>query len=670
MEIPLLHDIVVIFGLSIVVLLLCHRIHLPAVVGFIFTGVLCGPHCLQLIRAESDVEILANIGIVLLLFIVGMEFSFKKIVEYRRYFLIGGTLQVFLTVLVGFIVAKLLGRPFGESLFLGFLISLSSTAIVLRVLEEKIESDTPHGHVILGMMIYQDIIAIPMMLSIPLISGAESDMHLSTLYTLVKGLVILGVVLFSAVKLVPKLLYLIAKTRSRELFLLSVFTICFSVAWLTSSVGLSLSLGAFLAGLIISDSEYRTEAIGDILPFQDLFTSFFFVSIGMLLNVQFLVHQPLFILLVTLSIMTVKALIAGGTTIFLGMPLRTVVITGISMCQVGEFSFVLAKAGNTYGLGSDYHYQLFLAFALLSMALTPTLMGFSSGIAGLFLRLPVSVRLKTGLRPSQIKVPQGHKDHIIIVGFGLSGRNLSRSARDAQIPYVILEINAETVKKEKLKGEPIHFGDATHETVLNHANIADAKVIAVVINDFNAAGQIVEVARKLNPRIFIIVRARYMRQMKGMYDSGADEVIPDEFGSSIEVFTRVMRKFHVPTEQVEKIISDMRVEGYEMLRFLYKEPTTLADLKITLTDVLIETFRLHDGALITGKTLGEIDLRKLYGVTAMLVRRGNVTISSPDAQTRLLANDVVVIVGPHDHLRKAAALFKPQAAEQMVEALV
>ncbi len=161
-----------------------------------------------------------------------------------------------------------------------------------------------------------------------------------------------------------------------------------------------------------------------------------------------------------------------------------------------------------------------------------------------------------------------------------------------------------------------------------------------------------------------------MRQMKGIYDSGADEVIPDEFGSSIEVFTRVMRKFHVPTEQVEKIISDMRVEGYEMLRLLYKEPTTLADLKITLTDVLIETFRLHDGALITGKTLGEIDLRKLYGVTAMLVRRGNVTISSPDAQTRLLANDVVVIVGPHDHLRKAAALFKPQAAEQMVEALV
>lgn len=657
-EIPLINDIVVIFGLSIGVLLLCHKIKLPSVVGFLFTGVICGPHALGLVKGEADVQTLASLGIVLLLFTVGMEFSFKKILESKRFFVIGGGLQVLLTVLVGLGVALLLNRPFNEALFLGFLLSLSSTAIVLRMIDEKRESDSPHGRVILGMMIFQDIIAIPMMLAIPILGGVSQGFDLSTLFSFGKGVIVLGAVLFLGAKLVPALLYQIAKTRRRELFLMSVITICSSVAWVTSHIGLSLSLGAFLAGLIISDSEYRTEAVGDILPFQDIFTSFFFVSVGMLLNLGFFIEQPFLILAVTAGVILLKGSIAGLATIILGMPLRTVVMAGVAMAQIGEFSFVLAKEGQHYALGGDYQYQLFLAVALLSMAFTPSLIQLAPYLATQLLRLPLPVKLKSGLSPFTSAANHNLKDHVIIIGFGISGRNLARSSRDANIPYLILEMNADTVKKEKLRGEPIHFGDASHEAVLHHANITEAKAVAVVINDPIAAGRIVGVARKLNPNSYIVVRTRYLSEMKKMYALGADEVIPDEYGSSIEVFTRVLREYKIPQEDLQRIISEMRIEGYEMLRLLFKEPTALSDLQVTLSDVEIETFRIPLHSHLVGKTLGELNLRKEYGVTAMLINRGNETITNLDSNTYVFANDIIVVVGTHDHLFNASKFFK------------
>ena len=592
-EIPLLHDIVVIFGLSIAVLLFMHRIHLPAVVGFLFTGILSGPHGFGLIKAESDVQVLANIGIVLLLFIVGMEFSFNKILEYRSFFFIGGSLQVFLTVLCGLAIGLIFNRGWHEALFFGFLLSLSSTAIVLRVLSEKLATDTPHGRVILGMMIFQDIIAIPMMLVTPLLCGVCQTFDLHLLWVILKGIGILGAVLFSAKKIVPWLLYRISKTRSRELFILTVFTICSSVTWVTSSLGLSLSLGAFCAGLIISESEYRTEAIGDILPFQDIFTSFFFVSIGMLLDIGFFMQQPIKILLITLGVLSLKFGVASLSTIILGMPLRTAVVVGLAMSQVGEFSFVLARTGSAYHLGSDYNYQLFLAVALLSMAVTPSLMSYSHHLANRLLKLPFPDWLKAGFRSPGMEERKGMKDHLVIVGFGLNGRNLAHAAQSGNIPYLVLEMNAETVKREKQRGEPIQFGDASHESVLQHAHITEAKVIAVVINDPVAAMRIVQCSRKLNPHVTIVVRTRYLKEMKTMYTLGADEVIPDEVGTSIELTTRVLKNYSVPFEKVQEVLLGMKIEGFEVLRELYLVRSSM-DAKVPV-NVREEKIQLKEG---------------------------------------------------------------------------
>jgi CPA2 family monovalent cation:H+ antiporter-2 len=329
MEIPLLNDIVIIFGLSIVVLFICHRLRVPAIVGFLLTGILAGPYGLGLVEAVHKVEILAEVGIVLLLFTIGIEFSLKDLIRIRKSVLMGGSIQVLLTLLVTFVIARQLGQPIGESIFIGFLVALSSTAIVLKLIQERAEVDSPHGRTTLGILIFQDVIIVPMILVTPLLAGATGNSGESALFLLAKGIGIIGLVIVSAKWIVPHVLYQIARTRSRELFLLSVIVICLAVAWITSSAGLSLALGAFLAGLIISESEYSHQALGNILPFRDVFISFFFVSIGMLLDIGFLFQQPEIIVLLTLSILALKTIIAGFAVILLGFPGRRIFVYSI-----------------------------------------------------------------------------------------------------------------------------------------------------------------------------------------------------------------------------------------------------------------------------------------------------------------------------------------------------
>lgn len=565
MELPFLSEVVTIFALAIAVILICYKIKLPPIVGFLLTGVMAGPHGFRLLDNVEDVDTFATIGIILLLFTVGMEFSLKKIFEYKRYFLIGGAVQVGLSLLSTLLIGLIFNQRFGESLFWGFLLSLSSTAIVLRVLDERSESDTPHGRLTIGVMIFQDIAAIPMMLLTPLLGSHAVALDTIFIYDAAIAIFLLIGVLFAATKIVPKILFYIAKTRSRELFLLSVLTICFAVALLTSSIGLSLSLGAFLAGLIVSESEYRNEAVGDVLPFQDLFTSFFFISIGMLLDISFVMAYPLTIVLIALLVIALKSIGAVLASILVGVPLRTAFLVGIALSQIGEFSFVLAKNGLNYSLANDFQYQLFLAVSILTMGLTPTLILYSQRIAALFLRLPFPAVLKTGLTAQAVNEKVVYKDHTLIIGFGLNGRNLARAAKEASLPYLILEMNAQTVRDEKKKGEPIQFGDATHSSVLHHVNVSEANAVAVVINDFSAACRIVELIRRLNSNIYIIVRTRYFNQAELLYRLGASDVIPDEIGSSIEIFTRVMDRCKVPAARIEEIVASARAGIYKNL---------------------------------------------------------------------------------------------------------
>lgn len=660
MDLFLIRDLLIILGFSIVVQLIGYRLHLPAVVGFIVTGVLAGPHGLGLVGGIEDVEQLAELGIVLLLFGIGMEFSLKKLVKIRRFFLVGGSLQVGLTILTSFVLAKFLGHPFGEAILFGFLLSMSSTAVVLGLLNHKGESASPHGRLSVSILIFQDMVAIPMLLVIPLLGqgeGGTAQVNIALLWPIFKGLITLAIVFLSAQWVVPKLLFLVARTRNKELFLLSVLTLCFGVAWFTSHLGLSLTIGAFLAGLIISESEYSSEAITNIFPFQALFISFFFVSIGMLLNLQFVISHSFAILVLGLVILGVKFVTGAATAICLGLPIRTVVLAAIALGQIGEFSFVLAKAGVPYGLGSEYYYQLFLSSSLFTLIVSPILINLSPYIASWIATLPLPQKLINGLQQSINTPEEKISDHVIIIGFGISGRNLAKSCKLAGISYTILEMNPETVKEQKKLGEPIQFGDATHASILEHLNIHQAKALAVLVNDPIGARSIVQIARKLNDSIYIIARTRYMREVQLMNKLGADEAIADEFGTSIEVFSRVLRQYHIPDEDIFSFISEIRADGYEILRNKNQVATKLSEIKLDLSEMEIGSFRLHADSPLIGKTLLEAELRRLYGLTVLLIKRDATVISHVTPNMELKAGDVLVVVGEKISFKKGYELF-------------
>ena len=657
MEIPLLYDICIIFGLSIGVLLICHKLSVPSIVGFLLTGLIAGPHGLGLIQADREVEILAEIGVILLLFAIGIEFSLKNLLRIKQSVLMGGSLQVGLTLLAAFALAKHFGQATNESLFIGCLAAVSSTAIVMKLLQERDETRTPHGGTALAILIFQDIAIVPMMLITPILAGDASDMNRALILLLAKGVAMIAVVFVGAKYVVPLILSQVLRTRSREVFLLSVLAICLAVVWLTSRFGVSLALGAFLAGLIVSESESSHDALGHISPFQDVFTSFFFVSVGMLLDFHVLFQKPLLIAGLTIGVLVAKSIIAGGVTSILGYPLRTAILAGLTLSQVGEFAFILSKSGIEHGLLSDANYKLFLAVSVVTMAATPFIILAAPHVADGMLRLPLPRRLVSGLRPIASMQDAEQTNHVIIIGFGINGRNVAKAARAADIPYVIVEMNPETVRTERTNGESIFYGDAIHDAVLHHANIKAARVVVVVISDDAASRRIVATAHALNPTAHIIARTRHLAEVEPLYRVGANEVIPEEFETSIEIFTRVLMEYLIPHDQIEQFIAEVRADGYKMFRTLPKDALPVSDLKVHFPDLEISVLWVDPKSPFVGKSLAEIALRGTYEVTVLAVRRNEQILTNPHGELRIEFDDEVYLLGTPEKIAQVADLF-------------
>jgi monovalent cation:H+ antiporter-2, CPA2 family len=659
MDTFLLNDILIIILLSVVVIYLCHRIRLPIIVGFLLTGLLAGPHGFALVHEVEAVKTLAETGIILLMFTIGLEFSFRSLFRIRKPVLLGGSLQIMLTVLVTFAAARLAGFNPGEAIFAGFLVSLSSTAIVMKILQDRAEMETPQGNAALGILIFQDIAVVPMVLLIPLLAGTQQT-EWRTLAILGGKIVGIGLLVpFLSRWLIPRIFFGIAKTRSRELFLITTLAICLAVAWLTREAGLSLALGSFLAGLIISDSEYSHQALGEILPFKDVFTSFFFVSIGMLLDIGFFLQHPYMLLLTALGVLVVKALTAGTAAFFSGLSLRPALIAGITICQVGEFSFILSQTGVSHGLVSAGVYQTFLSVSILTMMATPFLIAAAPSVAEHVNRLPLPRRLKREASTAQAGSISPRENHIIIVGFGLNGKNLARAAGMSGIPYAIIEMNPAAVRNERAKGEPIAFGDATQPAVLRHAGIVRARTLVIVINDPAATRRITELARRLNPRIYILVRTRYVSEMNALIELGANDVIPEEFETSVEIFSRVLAKYFIPKEEIEKMTGEIRSDSYEMFRSFSRSGLPVCTMESCLPDLEIASFRIEKGSSAIAKTLQETQMRKRHRVTLLAVNRNSRIISNPAADLTFAAGDILFVVGDAQDIRQVKQLFGP-----------
>ena len=647
----LLREMIIMLGLAVLVVLLFNRFRLPVILGFLLTGLIAGPTGLHLVADEEGIHLLSEIGVVLLLFVIGLEFSPKDFLAMRRTVLLGGGVQVGLSIVLTLAIALLAGLSMEEGIFLGFCISLSSTAIVLRVLQDKQQITSPHGRNALGILIFQDIIIVPMMLLTPILAGQGGAVGTAVLWLLGK-MAGVGLLLYLIAQFIlPRLLDEVAKAKSRELFVLTTVLICFSVAGLTYSLGLSLALGAFLAGLLLADSDYSHQATGNIIPFREVFTSFFFISIGMLLDLRFFIQHLHFILPLALLVALMKILAAGGAAWLLKYPLRTTLLTGFALFQVGEFAFVLVGVGQSYFLLDEVLSQYFLSVSILTMAATSWVMSKSAVWADWFAGKAMPNALKRSGNTDSIKAEveaKALRDHLIVIGFGLNGTNVARAAEESGIPYVVLDMNADRVKEEKRKGVPIVFGDAQDPFILEHLHVYSARVAVVAISDPQATRKIVASIRSICRTVFVIVRTRFVKEIDELMRLGADEVIPEEYETSIEIFTRVLNRYLVPEDDIDQFTEAFRSRNYQMLRPVSSHRAR-TNSSLNLPELRITCLRIHHTVKgLTGLSLAESALRQRFGINLMALQRGEEILTDIGPQTVVEVDDLLYVLGKPD----------------------
>lgn len=645
MQASLLPDILVLLGFSVVIVFVLQRLKIPSIIGFLVTGIIIGPYGLSLIKAVDQVETMSEIGVIMLLFVIGMELSIKQLAKIRKTVFIGGFFQVGMTIIISGLVYHFLGNSWTNSVFIGFLFSLSSTAIVLKTLQDQRVISEPFARNALGILIFQDIIVVPMMLTVPLMAGESENLTGSIASLLIKSAVVLVITFVLARYVVPKLMHAVAKTNSKELFLLVTITLCLAVAFLTSTAGLSLALGAFIAGLIISESEYSYQATSVILPFRELFTSFFFVSVGMLLDLSFFFNHISIILLLAVIVFLVKSSIAAGAVAILKYPPKTVILTGLSLFQVGEFAFILSKVGIEYNMIDTQTNQYFLSVSIVTMIMTPFIIIFSKTITGNFLKFLQKVGLSPESKIDFGETPDyGLKNHLVIIGYGLNGRNLAKVAVANSIPFIVIELNPDTVKKKKEIGVPIIYGDATESHILETANLIDARAAVIAISDNHATKAIVKNIRTLAESLYLVVRTRFVKETSELIALGADEVIPEEFETSIQIFSRVLQNFLVPEDTIGEIIKKVRADNYQLFKGEIERAKTYKSSD--LVDFNITCLRMNsDSNKFLGKPLKDINLRAAYGVNILAIRRRDEMLESVHPEEKLKQGDFLYIQG-------------------------
>ena len=587
----------------------CHRIGLLPIVGFLVTGVVIGPNAVGVVTDPELVDAVAELGVILLLFTIGIEFSLERLARIRRLIFGGGGIQVLLTTVGVTLCLLAFGVEWRVGVFSGFLVALSSTAIVLKVLGERGETQGPAGRFSVGVLIFQDLAIVPMVLLVPMLGiggGSSGDVA----WALLKAAGIIVLVLLFARRLMPPVLELVARTCSQELFLLSVVAICFGTAWLTSLAGLSLSLlGAFLAGVIVSESRFSQHALGEILPLQILFSAAFFMSVGMLLDLSFVVENLALVIGVVVGVLALKTLCAGGAALALREPPLRAIGIGLGLAQVGEFSFVLERSGRAAGLApfgmAESGGQVLIAVTVILMASTPLLLALGA-------RLSARAGREKDLSPAD--VADDHfglpylENHVIVAGYGNSARALVQTLTGVHVPMIVVTLSPIGATEAEGRGLNVLRGDSARVRTLQLAGIDRAKVLVIPDDEPAHAHRIAMVARALNPTLHLSVRTRRRSDALELYGAGADEVVSEEFEGIVHLFADVLRNYSVTADEIAGHETTLRRGGYAALL----DVSTVAEPPVRCApgqDCLdLRRFMLREGAPVVGKTLSELDL--------------------------------------------------------------
>ncbi len=646
-----IESIIVVFGISALIIYFLGKLKLPSVVGFLLAGTVIGPYGMGLVENPKNVEVIAEIGVIFLMFTIGIEFSLTRLSGLKKEVFLFGFLQLIVTAAL----SATLGHLFLEvslikAIFYGFVVSLSSTAIVVKLLGEKGELNTRHGKISLGILLFQDISVVPLVLLTGLFSEESGQPTTGYFFVFFKSVLILSLVFLFSRTAIPYIFQQVVKTRMRELFILITVFFCLATAYVAWKLGLSPALGAFLAGVLISESEYSSQALADIMPFKEIFTGLFFISVGMLLDFHLLRSRFFEEFILVGTVLLIKAISVLFTIYPFFKSLRISMKVALFLAQIGEFSFVLCYAGKVAGLIEEMEYQRFITVTVVSMILAPALIQHGPRLIDEIVgKKPFRLFEKTArIKDGDIVVKK--TNHVIIIGFGVNGRNLARVLKEADIPYLILELNPDVVRKEKRKGEPIYYGDGTAPEILRKLGIFSAKVIVVAISDPAATRRIVQIARSENPRIHIIVRTRFVSEIDELVKLGADEVVPEEFETSLEIFGRVLHFYGTPRNKILHYIERIRGEGYRPFRGEERAKTRVGFECLMIEGLEMDSYLVDEKSWLIGKSIKSINLRAKTGATIIAVRRENTNILNPDPQFTLKEGDVVAYIGTREQL--------------------
>jgi len=546
-------DIAIIIIAALVGGLIAQRLKQPLILGYLLAGVTVGPYTGGVTVSEiQTIEKLAEIGVALLLFAIGLEFSLRELKHVRHIALFGTPIQILFTTAFGYGVGYLLDWEWHASLWFGALISLSSTMVTLKTLENQGMIGTLSSRVMIGVLIVQDLAIVPMLIILPLVNDPKAGLPILA-WAALKSILFLAAMFFIGTQIIPKVMKYVAHWNSRELFLIAATAVALGVGYGTYLFGLSFVFGAFVAGTLLSESDYGYQALSDILPLRDIFSLLFFTSIGMLLDPEYVWDHLGTIVLLVLIVMLGKAFIFAVLSRLFRYRNVIPFAMGLGLCQIGEFSFVLGRIGvSTKDITGEF-YSLFLAVTVITMLLTPVTAGLTAPLYAFWSR-----RFKPAdLEP--IHFPKvGLRDHIVIAGAGRIGKYVATVLQRLEIPFVLLEINSRRVEEIKKAGFPVLFGDATKETILVAAELNEAKLLLITTPVTIISQAIVGQVRKLNPHIGIITRAESVEQMKGLRDLGVTHVIQPEFEASLEFVHQALSHLAVPTDQIQNLSDEAR----------------------------------------------------------------------------------------------------------------
>lgn len=639
------------------------RLRLVPIVGFLLAGVLIGPNALGLVRDQALVDATAEVGVILLLFTIGIEFSLEKLARIQRLIFGGGTMQVVGSIAATALILLAFGVDWRSGIFTGMLVALSSTAIVLKLLADKSETNAEHGQVGLGLLIFQDLAIVLMVLLVPVLSTSGGGGAGEIAIALGTAGAIIVVVLVLARRIMPRVLDSVARTCSPELFLLTVIAICFGTAYLTSLAGVSLSLGAFLAGLMVSESRFSQHALTETLPLQILFSATFFVSVGMLLDVGFLVQHLPIVLAAIATVLVIKVLTTWLSVKVLGYATPVAAASALMLAQIGEFSFVLERAGREVGLfpagDSVAGSQTFIAATVVLMVITPLLMSVGSGLAAKIVRKQERAGAPADDNGESLGEALEYEDHVIVAGYGDAARCLVRVLAGSGIPYVITTLSPVGADEAQSEGLPVVRGDASKPFLLRHVGIDNAKMMVIADDNPAMAHRITSVARQINPTMRIVVRTRYIEEVSELAHAGADTVIAEELESIVQLFGEVLRDYQIAPDQIDAYEEMARSNGYAELL----NPDIEIDNSVFRCETGTECFdsrtvKVRAGSPIDGSSADSLLLLQDFGLELKELRRNGEVVDPVPSDLVFAPGDELELSGPTESFARNAALFR------------